>query len=112
MKIRKRTNANIVPQGYGSADRGLRERGRRPLDVHAGEAVQPDQLDQAQDLRLGAAQAYEPLVGPQPARQHREVEHERSVSERELAEVDDHVLWRLQRARERAAPQALSGPVL
>jgi hypothetical protein len=61
------------------------------LDDHAGQPVQPDDLDDAPDLRLRAADAQQ-LPGPaQAPRDDREVQQERAVGERQLAQVDDEV---------------------
>jgi hypothetical protein len=58
---------------------------------HGLEPVQPDHLDQRVDVRLGVAQAQDPLLRPKALREHREVEHHRGVGEVQLGQVDDHV---------------------
>jgi metal-sulfur cluster biosynthetic enzyme len=85
---------------------------RRPLGLHARQPVQPDQLDQALDLRLRAAQRHPAAGLAQAAGHHREVDHQRGVGERQLREVDEQVAVRRERPRERSAPQRLRGPIL
>lgn len=79
----------------------LGQRGRGPVELHAGKPMQTDELDQRPDLRLGAAEQYGAPVGTEPARQHRQVEHQRRVGEGKLAEVDDHVGLGANRAGQR-----------
>jgi metal-sulfur cluster biosynthetic enzyme len=83
----------------------LGERRGRALDDDAGEPVQADDLDDAPDLRLRAADADQPPGPAQAPRDDREVEQERAVREGQLAQVDDQVALGRERAREgRAAP--------
>jgi hypothetical protein len=74
--------------------------------------VEPDQLDQRVDLRLGAAQADLAPLRPQTTREHREVDHQRRIGERELAQVDDHISFGLDRTRQRPPPAALRASIL
>jgi hypothetical protein len=80
--------------------------------VDAGEPVKAHDLDHRPDLRLGAAQQDRPATHAQAARDHGEVEHQGSVSEHKVAEVDDHVVLRADRSGERGAPASLRRPVL
>jgi hypothetical protein len=69
--------------------------------------VQADDLDDAPDLRLRAADADQPPGPAQAPRDDRDVEQERAVGERELTQVDDQIALGRQRAREGpAAPPA------
>jgi hypothetical protein len=81
--------------------RGLRQRGRGPLELDARELVQADHLDQRADLRLGAAQENRPAVGAQPAGQHRQVEHQRGIRERQLRQIHDHIVLGADGTRQR-----------
>ena len=81
----------------------LGERGDRALDDDAGEPVQPDDLDDAPDLGLRAADANQPPGPAQPPRDDREVEQERAVGEGQLAQVDYEVALGRQCAREGSA---------
>jgi metal-sulfur cluster biosynthetic enzyme len=65
--------------------------GRRALDGDAGQTVQADHLDHAPDLRLWAADEDQPPRAAQAPRHDRQVEDERAVGERELAQVHDEV---------------------
>jgi hypothetical protein len=87
-------------------------RERLGLEHDAGQAVQPDELDEPLDLRLGPRQAQGPPGVPQAPRQRREVEHQRRVGEGQLREIDDDVARARERARERLAAEALRGPIL
>ena len=80
--MRTSSSSGIVPTGYASCSARLRR--RAVVDVHAGEAVQSDQLDQAADMRLGAAEAQGPPAHPQTLRDHRQVDHQRRVGEAQL----------------------------
>jgi hypothetical protein len=74
--------------------------------------MQPDDLDHRADLRLGPSQQDRATTHTQAARDHREVEHQRCVSEDEIAQIDDHVVVRANRSDERGAPASLRRPVL
>jgi metal-sulfur cluster biosynthetic enzyme len=89
----------------------LSENGQR-LDVHALQAVQSDALDELADLRLGAAHVQLRAPRPQPAREHRDVQKEGGVGERQLGEIDDDVGPAHERARECAAAARLRRPYL
>jgi metal-sulfur cluster biosynthetic enzyme len=80
--------------------------------VHAVEAVQADALDELADLGLCAAHVELRAARAQPAREHREVEHEGGVRERELGEVDRDVGAADERAREGPAAARLRRPDL
>ena len=75
--------------------------------VHAGQAVQPHQLDQRLDLRLGLVQEHRSSPHAQAAGQDRQVEHQRGVGEGELGQVDDDVRLGSDRARERTPTRSL-----
>jgi metal-sulfur cluster biosynthetic enzyme len=68
--------------------------------------VQSDLLDQSRDLRLSSAEKDGATPMPKAARQRREVEHQRCVSEHEAAEIHRHVGLRAKSPHERppAAP--------
>jgi hypothetical protein len=74
--------------------------------------VQADVLDQRSHLRLGSAQIDRTAVGTQAAGQHREVEHQRGVCERQLAEVDDDIGLGTDRARQGLSPESLGSSSL
>jgi len=74
--------------------------------------MQPDELDQRQDLRLGAAQQDRAPATPDPPGEHRQVEHQRRVGEHQLAEVDADIRLGAERPCQGSAPAALSGAVL
>ena len=94
------------------SDRKLYERGAGLLEPYAREPVEPGTQDLAADLRLSSAQAQSSATCPEPAREHGQVNHERDIRERELAEVDDHVALRAEGPRERLPSTSLCGPVL
>ena len=89
-----------------TAGKRLCQDGER-LDEHAVEAVQADALDQRTDLGLGAAYSELRTRGAQAPREHRDVEHERRVGERELRQVDGDVGAADERAREGATATRL-----
>ena len=97
-----------------ATDRRLRlgERGCRSLELDARQPVQTDDLDQGSDLGLGAAQSEGSPVSTKAAGQHREVEHQRRVSERQLTEIDDHIGLGANRPGQRLTPRSLRGSVL
>jgi metal-sulfur cluster biosynthetic enzyme len=106
--MNSRIRSGIAPTRYWR--RGSGE--RRPLGRHARQPVEADELDEALDLRLRAAQAHAAPGLAQAPRDHREVDHQRRVGERQLREVDEQVVVGRQRARERAAAQRLRGAIL
>jgi hypothetical protein len=71
-----------------------------------------DGLDQRSDLRLGTAQADLAIAGAKPAREQREIDHQRDIGEDEFGEIDVHVGLRAQRSRDGATPDSLCGAVL
>jgi len=80
---------------------------RRLFERDAGQARQADDLDHPQDLWLRVAQLQQPARAPQAPGDDREVEDERAVGERELAQVDDDVALTCKGAGEsRASPPA------
>lgn len=101
--MRSRRRAGAGPLG---------ERGRRPLDVHPGKAVQTDELDQRRDLRLGVAQQDRAPVGPQAPGDHGEIEHQRRIRKVQLAQIDDDVRLGANRTREGLTPAPLRRPIL
>jgi metal-sulfur cluster biosynthetic enzyme len=66
---------------------GGRRSGRLGDHVDARQAVEPDDLDQPLDVRLGVADDDLAARVADAPREHREVEHERRVREREIAEI-------------------------
>lgn len=82
------------------------------VEAHARKPVQPDQLDQRADLRLRAAQQKRAPPPAQSPGQHRQVEHQRGVSEGQLGQIDDEVALGSERPGERAPPQTLGGSIL
>ncbi len=86
--------------------------GRCHLQPDARKAIQPDHLDQREDLRLGAAQQDRTALPAQPARKHGQIDDQRGVREYQPAQVDRHVCLRAERSHESAAPPALGGAVL
>ena len=89
----------------------LCQNGQR-LDAHAVQAVQADVLDELADLRLRAAYSELGARRAQAPREHRDVEHERRVGEREVREVDGDVGAADERAREGATATRLRRPHL
>jgi hypothetical protein len=77
-----------------------RRRGRRALDHDAGEPVQADDLDDAPDLGLRAADADQAPGLAQAPRDDREIEQEGAVREGQLAQVDDQIALGRERAGE------------
>src|SRR5260370_28274212 len=80
----RRTSSSMEQAYLGPPARpgslGLGQGRRGPLELHAGEPVQADELDQQLDLRLGAAQPQLALTRAQAAGQGGQVEHQRGVS--------------------------------
>ena len=91
---------------------GLGERGGGTLEPDPGEAMEPDDLDERPDLRLGSAEQDRAAVRTQPASEHGEVEHQRRVGEHEVREVDDDVGLRTNRSGECSATASLCGAIL
>ena len=71
-----------------------------------------DDLDHAPYLRLGVAQVQSPAGDPQAAGHHREIQHQRAVGERQLAQVHDHVGPRGEGARHGRSAASLRRDVL
>ena len=90
---------------------GLRQRGGGVVEVDAGEPVKPDELDQAQDLRLGRVKAQRTAARPQAPGESRQVEHQRGVGERERGEIDDDVVLSSDRERQCPSTRALRGAI-
>jgi metal-sulfur cluster biosynthetic enzyme len=80
--------------------------------VHALEAVQTYSLDELPHLRLRALHVERRPCRAQAPREHRDVQHERGVRERELREVDDDVGPAHERTGEGAATARLRRPHL
>jgi metal-sulfur cluster biosynthetic enzyme len=74
--------------------------------------MEADKLDQGPDLRLRAAEKQAAATGPQAACEHRQVDHQRRVSERQLAKIDQHVRVGVDRARQGSSSAALGAPIL
>src|SRR5919204_331461 len=106
-RARVARGARCVGARWGrGARRRLGEGGRRALDDDAGQAMQPDHLDDAPDLRLGAAYEQQPAGAAQAPRDEGDVEDERAVGERQLGHVDDDIALRRRKSagEGRAAP--------
>src|SRR5581483_10396590 len=101
---------SIARQATQRAD-ALGKGGRGPVEPHARQPVQPDELDQRSDLWLWAMEEDRSPVRTQPAREHRQVEHQRRIGKRQLAQIDDHIGLGPNRARQRLAPPALRRPI-
>jgi hypothetical protein len=74
--------------------------------------VEPDELDQPHDLGLRLAKAKLASTRAQAPCDRGEVEHQRRVGEHEAAEVDDHILLRLDRSRQSATARPLGRAIL
>jgi hypothetical protein len=74
--------------------------------------VQPDELDQRADLRLGAAQQQRAALRAEPLGEHREVDHQRGIGEHELGQIDDYIGLRAERARQSWPASSLCRPIL
>jgi hypothetical protein len=74
--------------------------------------VKADQFDQRSDVGLGATKQQRTAAYAETTREHRQVEHQRCVGERQLAQIDDHVRLCTDSADERLSPASLSRPVL
>jgi len=103
---------SIFPASPARRDRLIGERRRRTFEVHTGEPVEPDLLDDRLDDRLRVAQAKNASMDPQPPGQNGEVEHQGGVTEGKLGQVNDHVGARVDGPRKSAAPVPLRGPIL
>lgn len=90
----------------------LGERRRRTLDLHAGEAVQADDLDQGANLGLCPADKHLESLHSQAARQDGEVQHQRGIGEHELGEIDDHITLGADRPGQRPPAPPLGVAVL
>jgi hypothetical protein len=90
----------------------LGERRRWAFEPDARKAMQTDELDQGPDLRLRATEQDRASMRAQPAREHREVDHQRGVREHELREVDDHVRLSPEGSRQRLPPAPLRRAIL
>jgi hypothetical protein len=62
--------------------------------LDARQAIEPDELDQPLDLRLGASQQQRSPPPAQAAGEQREVDHQRCVREREFRKIDNDVCLR------------------
>jgi metal-sulfur cluster biosynthetic enzyme len=85
---------------------------RGPLGRHARQAVEADELDEPLDVRLGAAQRHAAPGLAKAARDHREVDHQRRVGERQVRQVNQQIAVDRERSRQRSAPQRLGRAVL
>jgi metal-sulfur cluster biosynthetic enzyme len=74
--------------------------------------VEPDDLDQAADLRLRRAEEDGTPARSQAPREHGQIEHQRCVGERQAAQVDDNVTLRPQGPDKSRSAESLRHPVL
>jgi metal-sulfur cluster biosynthetic enzyme len=74
--------------------------------------VQSDQLDQGRDLWLGAAEQQRAAVGAEPARDHRQIDHQRGIREHELGQIDDDIRLRPERSGQCRPAAALRRSIL
>lgn len=91
---------------------GSGERCGGTVESHAGKPVETDELDQGLDVRLRAPQQNGTPAAAQAPGEHRQIDHQRGVRERELSEVDDDIHLCTEGPYQRRAPQALGGPIL
>ena len=94
------------------AEMVLGQGGGRSLEPDPGKPVHAHQLDQGQYLGLGATEQDRGATDSQPPGQHRQVEHQRRVREHELAEIDDDITLRADRANQCLSSTSLRCPVL
>jgi metal-sulfur cluster biosynthetic enzyme len=95
-----------------AGERGSAEGGSRPGEPDGGQAVEPDGLDQAPDVRLRAGQPQRAVLRAKALRQAREVDDQRGVGEPQLRQVDDDVARRAQRDGDRTAAAAARRAIL
>src|SRR2546423_5360455 len=108
-----RRATGIRLQGYsGRPGSRLRERRRWALEPDARELVHAHHLDQPADLGLRPTDQQRTAAHAQAASEHGQVQHQRSVGEHELAEVDYDIGLGTDRADESLATATLSCPVL
>ena len=74
--------------------------------------MQPDRLDQRADVRLRMREPERHAVRPQSLREARQVDHQRRVRERQLAQIHDYVTRRVQGRGERPPASTAGRPVL
>jgi hypothetical protein len=102
---------SVAGQAGGESGRGAAGRpgaeGALAVELDAGERVDPDDLDQRLDLRLGAAEHDRAAVCPQAPGEQCQVDHQRRVRERQFGQVNDHVGLRAQRSGQRATAASL-----
>ena len=84
----------------------------RVFEANAGEAMQAYTLDLLADVGFCSAQPESPTLSPQPASEHRQIDHQRSVGECELAEIDNDVALGAKGTRQSLPSTALSGSIL
>ena len=74
--------------------------------------MQADHLDEAVDLRLGAADAELAVALAQAPRDQREIHDQGRIGEDQLVQVDENRPPGMQRSRQRGPSEALGGPIL
>jgi hypothetical protein len=74
--------------------------------------VDAHQLDHGPHLRLRPAEAQRATLNAESLGENAQIEHQRRVGERQLAEIDDHVALCLDRPREGPSSRTLRRPVL
>jgi hypothetical protein len=74
--------------------------------------VQPDALDQAPDLRLGAAQHERLATPPESLGECGKINDQRRVGKHQVAHIYNNVALRSDREHQRPPTQALGAPVL
>jgi metal-sulfur cluster biosynthetic enzyme len=91
---------------------GSAVRRRRPGEPDGGQAVEPDGLDQAPDVRLRAGQPQGAALRAQALGEARQVDDHRGIGERQVREIDDDVARRAQGDRDRTTAAAARRAIL
>jgi metal-sulfur cluster biosynthetic enzyme len=74
--------------------------------------VEPDQLDQMHDLRLGAVEQKPASASAQTVREHGEVDHQRRVGEGQVAQVDQNIALGAEGEHQSPSAEALRASIL
>ena len=74
--------------------------------------MQADRLDQHPDVRLRMREPQRHAVRPQPLREARQIDHQRRIRERQIAQIHDHITGRVQGRRERSPTPTTGRSVL
>ena len=82
------------------------------VEPHAWQAMQPDSHDHGPDLWLRITQPELAAVDALPARQHRQVDHQRRICKHQLPQLNGHIAIGFDRARERPPPVTLRRTIL